>query len=304
MDRPLKIAFVHPGNARDVRTWSGTLYFSKASLERHIGAVVDLTPAPIRLFPYQAARKLVRSISGRNYSFHHDMALARRYGRYFSKLLARDKYDLIFCPGGANTLAFLETDVPIIYYSDATWRSVRNFYSDYTNVISRTARGGDELEQLTLERSSIILYPSYWAAASATEDYGIDPGKVHVTFLGANLINPPAREAVLPRKIGTPLRLLMVGVSWEIKGGAIAREALVRLLEMGLDAELTVVGCTAPAGAEHPNMTVIPFLNKQIPEERALFERLWQDADFFILPTRFEAAGLVFCEASAYALPA
>jgi glycosyltransferase involved in cell wall biosynthesis len=73
---------------------------------------------------------------------------------------------------------------------------------------------------------------------------------------------------------------------------------------MGYDAELTVVGCHAPKGVAHPRLRVIPFLNKQVPEERALFERLWREADFFIFPTRFEAAGLVLCEASAHALPA
>jgi glycosyltransferase involved in cell wall biosynthesis len=109
---------------------------------------------------------------------------------------------------------------------------------------------------------------------------------------------------VLPKKLGTTIRLLLVGVDWEIKGGQIALDALAELLAMGYDAELTVVGCQAPKGVTHPRLRVIPFLNKQVPDERALFEGLWREADFFIFPTRFEAAGLVLCEASAHALPA
>jgi glycosyltransferase involved in cell wall biosynthesis len=96
----------------------------------------------------------------------------------------------------------------------------------------------------------------------------------------------------------------MVGLSWQIKGGELAHRTLLRLLEMGIDAELTVVGCTPPPGVSHARMRVIPFLNKMIPEEWERFRRLWHESDIFILPTRFEAAGIVFCEASAYALPA
>jgi glycosyltransferase involved in cell wall biosynthesis len=301
---PLRIAFVQSDDARSVRSWSGTLLFSKEAIGRHVGTVIDLTPAPINLLPYRVMRKALGMVSTKRYSFYHDPALARRYGRYFSRLLAREPHDLVFSPGGANIIPYLETDAPIIYYSDATWRRVIDYYTDFSNVIARSARGGEMLERMTLERSSIILYPSRWAADSAIDDYGTDPAKVNVTWLGANLMTPPSRESVLPRAMGETIRLLMVGVSWEIKGGAIALETLERLLEMGHDARLTVVGCRAPEGVSHPRMEVIPFLDKQVPEERERFERLWREADFFLLPTRFEAAGLVFCEASAYALPA
>jgi glycosyltransferase involved in cell wall biosynthesis len=302
MQQRLNIALVHAEDARNVRTSSGTLYFSKHSFQRKIGDVVDLTPAPMNLLPYKIATRLI-GLTGKSYCYEQDVALARRYGRYFSGLLARGKYDLIFSACSASSVAFLETDVPIIYYTDITWPLARNYYGCYTNVTGRTDRGGYELDRLSLEKASIVLLPSHWAAESAVRDHGIDPGKIHVLYLGANLMQPPSRQQVLPRTLGRRIRLLLVGVNWEIKGGQIALDALVRLLEMGIDAELTVVGCNAPEGVSHPRMKVIPFLNKQIPAEREQFERLWYDADFFILPTRYEAAGLVFCEASAYGLP-
>ena len=57
---PLRIAFVQTDDARSVRSWSGTLYFSKQAIERHVGRVIDLTPAPINLLPYRAIRKALR----------------------------------------------------------------------------------------------------------------------------------------------------------------------------------------------------------------------------------------------------
>jgi glycosyltransferase involved in cell wall biosynthesis len=303
MTDPLKVALVQYRDARDVRNWSGTLHFSKGAVDRHVGPVIDLSPAPVNFFPFRVARKLVQVATGKIYSYDHEPALARYYGQYFSRRVAQAKPELIFSPSGSSGIAYLETEVPMVYFTDGPWSVIKDYYPTYTNVVRRTDRTAEELERRSLERAAVVLVSSEWAAESVVRDYGIDPAKVHNVFIGANLPHPPAREEVLPRKLGEKLRLLMVGVLWDIKGGDIAYAALLELLKLGYDAELTVVGCTPPTGTSHPRMRVIPFLNKQLPEERARFERLWREADFFILPSRAEAAGVVFCEASAHGVP-
>jgi len=299
----LKIAYVQYRDADDIRNWSGTLYFSKVAVQRHVGEVVDLSPAPVNLLPFRAARRAILGLSGKQYSYDHDPLLARYYGWHFGRLIAREKPDLIFSPAGSPCLAYLRTEVPIVYFTDGPWRVIHNYNPAYSSVLGWSARSADRLERRTLRRADVTLVSSRWAAESAVRDYGVDPARVHDISIGANLHDPPARHEALPRRLGSRVRLLMVGVIWESKGGQIAYEALLRLLELGHDAELTVVGCTAPPGVEHPRMRVIPFLNKQVPEERARFEQLWREADFFILPTRADAAGVVFCEASAHGIP-
>lgn len=286
-----------------MRTWSGTVHFSKGAVERHVGTVVDLTPAPVSLLPFRVVRKLVRSATGREYSYDHEPLLARRYGSYFSRLLARERPDLVFAPAGSSCVAYLETDAPVVYYSDSTWQVIRGYYPNYTDVVERNARAADEMERRTLAKSAAALFASDWAAESAVRDYGADPARVHTVYIGANLPRPPGRDEVLPRTLGDRVRLLFVGVLWEVKGGEIAFETLLHLRALGIDAELTVVGCTPPPHVRHPALRVVPFLNKQVPEQRAEFERLWRESDFFVLPSRCECAGVVYCEAAAYALP-
>jgi len=46
------------------------------------------------------------------------------------------------------------------------------------------------------------------------------------------------------------------------------------------------------------------FLRKAVPEEYARLTQLVASSDFLIVPTRFEAYGIVFCEAAAYGTPA
>lgn len=298
-----RIALIQYRDARDIRTWSGIPYFTKAALDRHVGPVTDLSPAPISFFPFRVAKKLIRMGTGKTYSFDHEPLLARYYGHYFSRRISQLGPDVIFSPSGSSAVAHLETDVPIVYFTDGPWSVIRDYYPTYRNVVRRTDRTAEALEQRSLTRAAVVLVSSEWAREAVIRDYGIDPAKVHDVQMGANLPDPPTRMEVLPRTIAGRIRLLMVGVLWGVKGGDIAYETLLALLAGGYDAELTVVGCTPPNGLSHPRMHVIPFLNKQIPDEREKFESIWKDAHFFILPSRAEAAGIVFCEASAYGIP-
>ncbi len=281
----------------------GLLSFEKRAVAKHIGHVIDLSPANVHPLPYRIANAVAQKISGRISTSDHFNGYGRRIGRYFSRLLKEGNYDLVFVPGGKEVIAWLETDIPILYYSDATWELVRNYYAVYTNAPKWADQNAEQMERAAIQKSDLLLYSSHWAADSAVNHYGADPTRVHPLLLGANLMNPPRREDVLPRELGQTIRLLLVGVNWDVKGGSVALDVLNALLAKGYDAQLTVVGCTAPEGISHPRMEVIPFLNKQIPHEREQFENAWHDADFFILPSRHEAAGLVFCEASAHGLP-
>ena len=301
--KPLRVALVQYRDARDVRNWSGILSFSKGAMERHVGPVVDLSPAPVRFLPFRALRKLARMATGKIYSYDHEPLLARHYGRFFTRRVAEAKPDLIFSPSGSSGIAYLETNVPMVYFTDGPWSVIREYYPTYRNVVERTERAAEELERLALHRAAVVLVSSDWAREAAIRDYGVAPEKVYNVYMGANLPHAPARSEVLPRTVAGPIRMLFIGVLWDVKGGDIAYETLLHLLEAGHDAELTVVGCTPPDGVSHPRLTVIPFLDKSVPAQRERFERLWADATVFILPSRAEAAGVVFCEAAAHALP-
>jgi glycosyltransferase involved in cell wall biosynthesis len=73
---------------------------------------------------------------------------------------------------------------------------------------------------------------------------------------------------------------------------------------MGIPAELIICGCMPPMRFFHPAMKVIPYLNKNDPVQYSKMLQLYLEADFFLLPTRNECFGIVFCEANAFGLPA
>jgi glycosyltransferase involved in cell wall biosynthesis len=190
-----------------------------------------------------------------------------------------------------------------VYYSDLTWDQIIEYYPDYSSISSFGKIEGERIEAAAIRCAKAAVYPSNWAADSACNHYGASRETTVKVSFGANLNDPPSREAALQRSIGPTVKLLLVGVNWERKGGAIALECLTHLLDSGVDAELTILGCKPPSGIEHKRMRVIPFLSKHDPEQRKQIAQLFLDAHFMLLPTRADATPIVISEASAFGLP-
>jgi glycosyltransferase involved in cell wall biosynthesis len=58
-----------------------------------------------------------------------------------------------------------------------------------------------------------------------------------------------------------------------------------------------------PVQINDPDVTVIPYLDKNNPTDFTRLNDILLHTDFLLLPTRAECAGIVFCEASAYGIP-
>jgi len=210
---------------------------------------------------------------------------------------------VIVAPDGAIETAFLKTDIPVVITGDATQGQLFDYYPRFLNLPKKSIYENHTVQSKALKKASAALYTSTWAAQSAIKDYAADPQKVYVVPFGANFDENPPRELALGREKSQQCRLLFLGVEWQRKGGEIAFETLLKLEEMGIQAELIVCGCVPPEKFVHQRMKVIPFLNKNDPRQREEMDKLFLYADFLFVPTRAECYGLVFCEANAFGLP-
>jgi glycosyltransferase involved in cell wall biosynthesis len=308
--RRLRIAVLQRANIADVRTLSGFPHFMLKALQEHVGDVSYLGPDHSILT--KALEKAGRSLNhacfrlfGRHTNADHNALLANRLAYVYGRRLRRANFDVIFAPNASIEIAFLKTELPIVYTSDLTWANINEYYPGCSFMVPAAFREGERVEAAALSKASILVYSSEWSARSAIERYGIPSHRVHVIPFGANF-NPdciPPREQALAHRIDGPVQLLWIGVDWSRKGGSIARACLVELLNRGIDADLTVCGCIPPPAELHPRMQVIPFLDKSEPTQRARLSDLFLKAHFFVFPTRAEAFGIVICEASAHGLP-
>jgi glycosyltransferase involved in cell wall biosynthesis len=304
----LRIGLVHRFDARNIRTWNGIFYFMCRALEAHVGEVVYLGPdssAGTRRIEHYTAllNRVAKKIANNIVVTENNRLLALRLARVFERRLKQAPCDILFAPFASTELAFLKTDVPIVYCSDITWPLILNHYPDLANISAFTRNEAFYIESRSVQRATACTFPSEWAAESSCEDFGSAPESTYRIHFGANLISPPKRAAAVRRSLQSPIKLLMVGMDWKRKGGPIAFECLNSLLENGVDASLTLCGSVPPPGFEHPRFRVIPFLNKSDPQQWKEFEQLYFDAHFMLFPTRADALGLVLCEASAYGLP-
>jgi glycosyltransferase involved in cell wall biosynthesis len=298
----LRIAYLSFLDPLDVKAWSGTHSSIYKELQKTCGDVTALGPHIEQSVINQGRvySRLSRLITGKRFDYTHSIRLAKLYGRHFTEKLKEKEYDCIFAVSASTELAFLETTLPVYYTADATFANVLNYYPFYTNLSKRSKREGNEIQQRALDKCSKLFFPSEWAANSAIRDYNINAGKIEIVPFGANLTEVPASLGEHPIQAKT-VHLLFVGVEWERKGGPTVIKAVEHLRNKGWNVSLTIVGCTPEIRMQ--GVEIIPYLNKNVPEQRKKMNELFLRSDFFILPTTAECFGLVFCEASAMGTP-
>jgi glycosyltransferase involved in cell wall biosynthesis len=304
----MKIGFLSRFDPRNIRSWSGTLYFMAQALEGQCGGVDflgpdDRTSTQFLVDNFDRLNRISLPLTGRNFVTDHNLLMSRWVARFFERKLARTRYDVLFAPAAAIDIALLRTDVPIVYLSDTTWRDIVDYYSDHSNLSGFARRQGEQVERLAISKARAIIMPSEWAARAASEHYGAPPAWVHQVPFGANLLEPPSRDQALDHEVGETLEMLWVGVNWERKGGPIAWEAMKAMHDAGRRVRLTVVGCQPPEAFAHPALETHRFLDKRKREHRQQLSNLFLRAHFFILPTMADATHIVLSEACAHGVP-
>jgi glycosyltransferase involved in cell wall biosynthesis len=99
-------------------------------------------------------------------------------------------------------------------------------------------------------------------------------------------------------------KLLFLGVDWYRKGGDVALKVAEELNNLGLDTELTVVGCQPIVEGALPSFVKsLGFISKSTTAGKERIDRLIAESHFLILPSRAECYGVVFCEANSLGVP-
>ena len=308
--RRLRVGFVANQymDPRRIGSWSGIPYHFAKSLEGagcEIVPLYDLREPP--LLVRLARQALWKYVRGKRYLRDVEPGVLQAYAREIEQRLPAAKVDVLFSPS-SRLLSHAETDIPTVFWTGATFAAMLGFYDDFTNLAPPSLAAGHAAEAAALARCTLAIYASDWGARSAVEDYGTAPSKVKVVSYGANFeggLSPAEVEAVIAARDPRTCQLLCVGVNWQRKGVEIAIDAAVALNAQGIPARLRVVGCQPPRkrGPLPACVEVVGFLRKSQPAERRRLEALYRESHFFIVPTRAEAFGVVFCEASGFALP-
>jgi glycosyltransferase involved in cell wall biosynthesis len=306
MKNQLRIGYISIGDSNDANTWSGTTYYFAKNLERF----VELERISLEnnffiklIFKYYSLKS---KILKKRYMANRSKLVSKYYSKKAKEAISRiGNLDAIISVG-TIPIAYLDVDIPIINYTDATFNQMINYYEEFSNLSDQTIKNGNELEKKALEKCDLLFYCSDWARNSAIRDYQIDPSKVYSVPFGLNMDEVPDKADVL-RSVEEKIHinrcnLIFVGKDFKRKGGDLAYKTLCYLNEqLNTDAHLTIVGSNP--NIKDNRVTIIPYINKNNKKEQELYQKILKESHFLILPTRADCFSMVGIEANAYGIP-
>lgn len=303
----MKIAYVTTYDATDVRQWSGLGYYIPQSLKNqalsveYIGSLKERSSLLSKV-----KQRLYSSFFHKTYLNHREPLILKDYAHQVNKRLSSLDTNIVFSPG-TIPIAYLECNQPIVVWTDATFAGMINFYPQFSHLCKETIKNGNAMEQSALERCNLAIYSSDWAAKTAIANYKVNPSKVKVVPFGANIEcdrNIDDIKALLESRPSDKCKLLFLGVEWFRKGGDIALEVTKQLNQVGLSAELTVVGCQPIVDGSLPSyVKALGFISKSTKEGREQIDRLIAESHFLILPSIADCTPIVFCEVNSFGVP-
>ncbi|MFB8791754.1 MAG: hypothetical protein U7123_23650 [Potamolinea sp.] len=270
----MRIAYVTNYNAQDIRNWSGSGYYIARSLEKqsisveYIGSLKEKFGLPLKAKQY-LYNYLLKNLPHQRYLRDRDPIILKHYAQQISGKLSNINPDIVFSPGTVP-LAYLECKQPIVFWTDCTFSGMIDFYPEFSNLSQETIRNGNTVESLALNKCSLAIFSSDWAAQTAINDYQVSPEKVKVVPFGANIEcdrNDSDIRTIVDSRPTNKCQLLFLGVNWYRKGGDIALKVAKELNKIGLDTELTIVGCLPEVDEPLPKFVkYMGFISKSTQE--------------------------------------
>ncbi len=294
--RAVRIAYVSVSTPFLRTSWSGIPWYSHRELLRRFPDT-HVIETPVT----DALTNAASSLEQIGLSVRRRNIVAHQYRRLIDRQLERLKPDVVVAVAAAHKIAYIDPKWPVIYVADAMYATVIDYYAKYASFGQRARLQGNVVQRALLERVDRILLGSRWAADAARLSYDLPEHLLRVVPMGANLDEDPGFQ---PAAVDGPLTLLFVGFDWERKGGEMVLAVWQELRRRTGNAELHVVGARPPSAAGLDGVYLHGRIDKTDRDDYARLTALYRRSSFFIMPSRQEAFGIVYCEAAAFGRPA
>lgn len=306
----MKILYLTPFSINDTIAQSGTAINIKKALElcgNEVYLIDSLKSNLVEVF----IAKILKRLTGKEFDIMRTPFVLKRYVKQINKCKSNLNYDVIFS-STSLLCAYLKDSKPIVFYTDATYGGMMNYYWDEKKWMKCSVKYGMAIEKAAINNCTIAIYASNWAVNTAVKFHQADSNKCVAINRGANVdhsfndqdIQNYMQNRNICNSEKKNYRMLFVGRDWKRKGGDIALAIVKLLSKKGYKSKLVVIGCD-PDLSEEDKMFVenIGFLRKDNNEEKRRLEELFVTSDLYLQPSRQEAQGIAYAEASAFGLP-
>ncbi|MCX6147013.1 MAG: glycosyltransferase family 4 protein [Candidatus Kapabacteria bacterium] len=303
----MKIAYLNIESPENKFAWSG-LNFSIYNCLVNTGneIVYNKSLESFKKLEITFKRIFYKIFKNQYYEAIRDNRILEAYATEFEKFIAQEKPDLIFGAGSAH-LSRIKTDIPIVFWADATFENLNEHHNYLKKLDKTTFENSKENENSIFIKASKLIFTSDWAINSAISNYQIDKSKLELIKFGANIENVIVKEKVeknIKDKKLSEIEILFIGIDWMGKDLQKVLDTTLELNNLGKKTFLHIVGSNPKIDEKYIDICkVYGFVSKHSVEGMELLNDLFLKSHFFFMPSKAEAFGLVFAEASAYGLP-
>jgi glycosyltransferase involved in cell wall biosynthesis len=305
----MKIAIASLGDPLSVGTWSGIpAYISNVLIKKGHEIIPVSLQAGKESWYYNWLRRYYHRVLGKWFLCAVEQRYLRQISSQFDEQVNRLRPDVVLSIH-ADWLAYSSFSTPACIIHDATFATLVDYYPSFSNLSKRSLRLGHEMYQRSINKAAASVFSAEWASQSAIRDYGASPAKVFTISFGANLDPAPDEEDVAmwiqERTNSDRCNFVFIGTQWKRKGGPDVLFFVRHLRHLGINASLTVIGCSPEIPIEMKQyVTVLGYLRKDNPAEEEKLRAAIRSASALIVLSHAECFGCIYCEANAYAIPA
>jgi glycosyltransferase involved in cell wall biosynthesis len=159
------------------------------------------------------------------------------------------------------------------------------------------------LHKRTFRSAKQFVVWSRWVKKSLVEDYGVPAERIEVIPPGTDLrlwqLSPEELATRYHKPAGMPVRILFVGGDFKRKGGDLLVEAYRQIFSPETPTELHLV--TKAELDPEPDKGI--YIHRGITANSPEMQKLFRQADIFVLPTEGDCLPVVLGEAMAASLP-
>jgi len=326
--RRLRVGFLSPCDSGDPEALSGMPFRMRETLESHglemmrldgrDGARREAThfdslrrraPESVKQgwrFSRQRVSRFVEWLRSRGHE-QKQLRLARLRAAALSRKIREAAPDVLFGCCISTMLFELETDVPIVYFSDATARLINETYPRYRSRSPGYKRRCDAYEREAMSRAFAGVFATRVARDSAVGDYGLPAARAHLAPMGAHITPDDLRRPGSTLRPAPPtrdhLQLCIIASDARRKRVGLAVEVTDRLAASGWNATLTHIGQPCAEVRRSGRVRSLGPLRLSVVEERRKMAAALAHSHFLLLPSVGEAYGIAPCEAAHFGRP-
>src|SRR5918997_6786214 len=169
----MKIAYVATYDPLNVSNWSGLGYYVAKSLANQQIEIDYIGPLTERRSSFFKGKQLAYKLLGKRHLREREPSILKSYADQVAERLRHTSAEVVFSPG-TIPVSYLVSSQPIVFWTDATFAGMIDFYPEFSNLSKESINNGNHIEQSALEKCKLALYSSKWAATTAVDNYQVD----------------------------------------------------------------------------------------------------------------------------------